>query len=134
MMMEGEFAALSDIILNCQNKFQFAKTYKTLRSDVPRCASEAASVNQPENVRSVIHAMANNVLRQKLSAMAHWFAIQFADERDSEQVFAGGGARIENAIEVYAGKPGAKTGCLTMLMIVASTAATIGVVVCVVTT
>ena len=119
-MIEDQFAALSDIILNCHNKHQFAKTYKVLRADIPNAVSEVTSADAPPHVRKVIRAVVEKILGRKLSAMAHWFCIRFADERDVSRIHDAGKMRLENAIEVYAGKEGstgATTGCAASLLV-----------------
>ena len=51
---------------------------------------------------------------QKLSGMAGWFFIEFADEREREQA-VGIGKRVESVIERYAGKEGG--GCAGVVLV-----------------
>ena len=109
-----EFEALSDIILNCHNRFQFAKTYKVLRADLANALSQPENPQLPLHVSRALKQVVENTVRQKLLDMAGWFFIHFADASDRRQV-AQAGHRIETAIEIYAGKEGSDagpTGCI----------------------
>ena len=105
----GEFAALTDIILHCNNRFQFAKTYKTLWADLRTTLSDPGSPSVPEHKKQAIKAIFDRSIRYKLGQMALWFEFEFADTSDRRQVSAG---KFSNAIDIYAGKEGVKAaGC-----------------------
>jgi len=104
---EGEYLALADIILNCHNRFQFAKTYKTLWADLRNTLSQPGSPDVPEPKKLAMKAIFDRAIRYKLGQMAYWFEFQFADASDRRQVAAG---KFDNAIDIYAGKEGIKAG------------------------
>jgi len=106
-LVEGEFIALADIVLNCRNRFQFAKTYKTLWADLRNTLSQPGTPNVPEVKKQAIKAVFDRGIRYKLRQMAYWFEMEFADASDRRQVAAG---KFENAIDIYAGKEGLKAG------------------------
>jgi hypothetical protein len=110
-----EFAALTDIIVNCHNKYQFAKTYKVLRADLRNTLAQPGNPKASEQVNRAMKAAFQLVGQQKLSEMAGWFLVHFADDHDIRQVQKAGVARIETAIEVYAGKEGA--GCAGVVLL-----------------
>jgi hypothetical protein len=119
-----EFAALTDIILNCRNRWQFAKTYKVLRADLHKTLSQPGNPNAPAHVNRAVKAALEQVGRRKLMEMAAWFEIQFADSHDLRQLQSG---RVQWSIENYAGKDGAKPGCAgVVLLAVCAVLGTIG--------
>ena len=93
--INGEFAALSDIILNCTNKFQFAKTYKVLRADYRRTVANTDLANSvfPPEVTRLIRKIALSVIERKLSDMAMWFWLQWRDPDDHLQTTPPGGLK-----------------------------------------
>lgn len=105
-----EFQALTDIILNCHNKYQFAKTYKVLRADLRRMLAQPGNPNASEHTDRVMKAAFKLVGEQKLRAMASWFLVHFADSHDMRQMERGGMSPIDN----YAGQEGA--GCAGVLV------------------
>lgn len=105
--IEEEFAALTDIILHCNNRFQFAKTYKTLWADLRQTLADPGSTSVPEHKKKAIKAVFDRCVRYKLDQMKWWFEIEFADSSDRRQVSAG---KFGNAIDIYAGKDGVKGG------------------------
>ena len=109
------FARLSEVILNCTNKYQFAKTYRVLREDLRKTLTQIDTASQPANEKRVMKALLERVENQMLREMAGWFYIHFADASDLRQVEKIGG-RIESAIEVYAGKEGG-SGCLVTIVV-----------------
>jgi hypothetical protein len=113
--IQAEFAALSDIVLNCHNKYQFAKTYKVLRADSQKTFTNGCVGNpqMPAHVNKAVHAAFVKIVQAKLRSMAEWFFVQFADNSDQAKVFEAmnkGKFRPEAAIEQYAGKGDAE-GC-----------------------
>lgn len=114
-IVEGEFLALCDIIRNCRNRYQFAKTYKVLWADFRNTLAQPGSPNVPEAKRHAIKSVFDRGIRYKLRQMADWFEIAFADASDRRQVAAG---RFENAIDIYAGKEGIRTsGCAPAVLL-----------------
>ncbi len=109
-----EFAALSDIILNCHNRWQFAKTYKVLWADLHKTLSQSDNPNAPAHVNRAVKAALGQVVRWKLTEMAAWFEIHFADDHDRRQVESG---RVQWSIEVYVGKEGTGTGCAGLVLL-----------------
>ncbi|MFO0850562.1 MAG: hypothetical protein U0871_18685 [Gemmataceae bacterium] len=115
-LMQMEFAALADIILNCHNRFQFAKTYKALWNDFRRTLAQPGNPNASDQVNRGVKAAMEKIVRQKLMDMAGWFEINFADSHDQRQIAAG---RVRWSIEVYAGKEGTGgSGCAGMVLLV----------------
>lgn len=107
LCVDGEFAALTDIILNCNNRFQFAKTYKTLWADLRNTLADPGSPSVPAHKKQAIKAVFDCCIRYKLSQMKWWFEFEFADASDKRQVSAG---KFANAIDIYAGNEGIKSG------------------------
>lgn len=114
-----EFEALSDIILHCHNKYQFAKTYKVLRADLRNTFTDSRELKIPSHVDAAIRAALEQIVRQKLHEMARWFYEHFADDHDLRQLSRRQQGQMsladimrteETVIEVYAGKEGA-SGC-----------------------
>lgn len=110
-----EFAALSDIILNCHDKYQFAKTYKVLRADLRNTLAQPGNPNASEQINRAVKAAFQLIGDQKLREMAGWFLAHFADSHDMRRVQQAGMSRIETAIEGYAGKEGA--GCAGVVLL-----------------
>src|SRR5690606_29129543 len=111
-----EFAALTDIILNCHSKYQFAKTYKVLRADLRKTLAQSGNPNASEQFNRAMKAAFQRIGDHKLREMAMWFLLHFADDHDRRQVEKGEMFRPEAAIEMYAGKEGAG-GCAGMVLL-----------------
>lgn len=110
-----ELGALTDIILNCHNRFQFAKTYKVLWNDLRKTLAQPSNPNAPDHINKAMKAAMEHVVRQKLMKMAEWFEIYFADNHDRRQVWSG---RVQWSIEVYAGKEGVGgAGCAGVVLV-----------------
>ena len=115
MAVDAEFAALTDIILHCNNRFEFAKTYKLLWADLRKTLSDPGSDSVPEHKKKAMKAVFNSSIRYKLNQMKWWFEFTFADASDQRQVSAG---KFSNAIDIYAGKEGVKAaGCATTVLL-----------------
>ncbi len=115
--IQAEFAQLSDLVLNCYNKYQFANTYKTLRADLRNLLAYAQKGNPkaPPHLNRAVAAALERVGREKLHLMAGWFYIHFSDPRDDYAMMQEQEFRVENVIERYAGKEGA--GCLGLVLV-----------------
>lgn len=105
--LNGEFAAFSDIILNCTNKFQFAKTYKVLRDDYQRTFANASAANPnfPPEVNRLIRKIAMSTIERKLDGMAWWFWVKWGDQKSSPVDF-------RNSIEQYT-----NSGCAILFLL-----------------
>lgn len=113
-MINKELAALTDIILNCNNGFQFAKTYKVLWADLRKTLAFPGSSSVPKHKRQALKRMFDCCIRYKLNQMKWWFEFNFAASSDLRQVKAG---KFANAIDIYAGKEGIKSsGCATAVL------------------
>ncbi|HVK18335.1 MAG TPA: hypothetical protein VM533_15445 [Fimbriiglobus sp.] len=115
--IQMEFAALTDIVLHCTNKYQFAKTYKVLRDDLRKNISQAdGNPSAPPHVNRAVKATFEQVGEQKLSEMAGWFLVNFTDEQDMRRLQnTPGVSRLHTAIEFYAGKEG--SGCAGVVIL-----------------
>ena len=128
-VIQFSFAQVSDLVLNCHNKFQFAKSYKAIRADTQRNFSRGSQGNpqMPAHVNKAVRCAFVKAAERTLHSMAEWFYIRFADASDAAKANAalncGDGNWIKVAIEQYAGKAGVEQGCLSaaavLLMVVA---------------
>ena len=97
---QGEFLALADIVCNCTNKYQFAKTYHVLRKSGSETLADMASRRveglSPE-AQALMRRITEHILQCKFAAMSAWFQTQWGED-----------------IESYAAKGGG-SGCATVL-------------------
>jgi hypothetical protein len=119
--IQGVFQGLSDLVLNCQNKFQYAKTYKVLRADLRKTFANPNLGNpqMPTHVNQAVRQAFIMAGENQLRYMAEWFYITYADASDREKVMEAlnkGQIRLEAAIEQYAGK-GDGIGCLGVVVL-----------------
>jgi hypothetical protein len=118
-----EFVQLSDIVMSCGNKFQFAKTYKVLRADLKNFAKgNLGDPRWPARVNRAMRQAFIGVGKNKLHHMAQWFFISCSDKHDHALVMAvlnKGEYRPELAIEQYAGKDDER-GCSKYLLLLAA--------------
>lgn len=112
---EMEFAALSDLIMNCHNKYQFAKTYKVLTEDLRTMDSHQANFpNLPEQVGEAVKAAMKLAVEQKLSEMEYWFVVHFADSHDHRQMQRSAQTPL---IETYSGQGSGCAGAVLFALV-----------------
>jgi hypothetical protein len=71
-IIDGEFSALTDIILNCNDRFQFAKTYKILWDDLRKTMAFPGSPSVSACKRQAIKRIFDFCIRYKLDQMKWW--------------------------------------------------------------
>ena len=84
-ILVGELSAVDNIICNCKNRFQFAKTYKVLRDDFEKTISNSYNPNFPKPFNDAFKLALSNVAKLKLGALARWFFCTFVDSSDMRQ-------------------------------------------------
>jgi hypothetical protein len=75
----GESMATQDIVMNCQNKFQFAKTYRVLRNDRDKTLAQIRSAISSHR-REVVDAVAKayeQIIDFKLGVLSDHFAAKW---------------------------------------------------------
>ena len=81
LALEGEFQQLAEIIVNCTNRFQFAKTYKVLRKSHQDTNAEIRSSKRlSPGVKNVLLKHRDLILPKKLAYMSEWFSMRWDDD------------------------------------------------------
>ena len=89
LLLKAEFQTLADIVLNCTNKYQFAKTYKVLRRSWEKTKAEmssASSEQMPPEIKPIMLDLCGRMMSQKWSNMDDWFSVRWGEDiRDYTQ-------------------------------------------------
>ncbi|HEV2973185.1 MAG TPA: hypothetical protein VGY55_24680 [Pirellulales bacterium] len=103
--LEGDFRALSDIVLGCHNKYQFAKTWRLLRNDSEKTfrVYSAGNANYSPELNRIMREVSLRIIKRKHDAMAEWFFIRWADRSDTAGMKGLGHDEYRKLIERYAG-------------------------------
>lgn len=86
-MLEGELAQAKDLIANCKNKYQFAKTHSTYTKDwektLARMESDLSRGKLPLGVSANLHKAviveASKIIEAKLETVREAFQMKFGE-------------------------------------------------------
>ncbi len=114
-ILDEEYTKLCDLILNCDDKYQFAKTYQSAKNELenPRnIISPDSAPSVPPSFASAMEKSRSSIGKLQLDGMALWFWLRWG--RDPHAGGLGTDLDYKHAIEsvAYPKFP----GCVTLLL------------------